>query len=234
MVRVDGSTLTEPSGFSGPIDWNTDGNTTDTSLVQDINFNNNFFNSPSGSNVDSPFVGFNDWINVDLLQVGSRPNTFGFSSGGDLPPTDAGGGGDLPPTDAGGGGDLPPTDAGGGGDLPPTDAGGGGAEQDQAIACSTADPPRSLRAVLGSKSVVLNWLRPDGPCQVQTYIILRSTNGGPFELIHRNDRMNGAPSTTFTDTNVKNNTLYTYAVKDVNTQGATSVASNQFPIFVTF
>jgi hypothetical protein len=247
MVRIDGSVLTEPSGFSGPIDWNNDGNTTDTGLVQDINFNDNFFNSPSGSNLDSPFAGFNDWINRDLRQVGSRANTFGFSAGGD--PADATGG---DPADATGG---DPADATGGdpadvtGGDPADVTGGdpadvtGGAEQDENTACSTADPPSGLMASQMPKvhNVNLNWT-PPGVCLVSRkagYTIWRAvgffTNLTPanrtqFTSIGTAD----APTTTFTDNNVKNNVTYTYFVTDTNTQGATSGASNLVQITVSF
>jgi hypothetical protein len=243
MVRVDGSTLTEPSGFSGPIDWNNDGNTTDTGLVQDINFNDNFFNSPAGSNVDSPFAGFNDWINIDLLQVGSRANAFGLSGGG-ADASDVGTGIDA--SDVGTGIDA--SDVGTGADASDVGTGidastiGSGPEQDVESACSTADPPRMLTAVLGSKSVILNWKRPDGPCQVKMYNIFKSTNGGAFKMIGSTVRtVNPAPPpatfpppTTFTDTNVKNGDINTYLVRDVDTQGATSPASNQVTITVSF
>ena len=43
-----------------------------------------------------------------------------------------------------------------------------------------------------------------------------------------------APSATFTDGNVKNNTTYTYFVTDVNSQGAASGASNLARVTVSF
>jgi len=150
---------------------------------------------------DAPFPGFNDWINLDLRQVDSRANTLGLSSGGGFP-----------------------------------DLSGGGTEQDLDTACSTADRPTGLSAVqTGQKTVVLNWMAP-GDCQVKQYDIWRAV--GTFSTL-KSVLANHAlfnhiatvntptpPATTFTDTNVKNNTTYTYFVTDTNKkQGAQSGAS---------
>ena len=252
MVRVDGSTFTEPGGFSGPIDWNNDGNTTDTGLVQDINFRENFFNSP---NVESPFAGFNDWLNVDLRQIGSRENALGFSGGAPLLAGGGGvpllgGGGGVPLLGGGGGVPL----LGGGGGVPllgggggvPLLGGGGGAEQDVETACSTADPPTGLSAKNSNKTVVLNWTAPDGPCQVRRYDIWRATGSVTLanalanpKLFSKIGSISSPPTpvplpTTFTDPNVKNNVTYTYFVTDTNKQGAQSGASAPTTILVKF
>ena len=236
MTRVDGSFLTEPSGFSGPIDWNNDGNTTDTGLKQDVNFNDNFFNVPTGSNVDSPFAGYNEWLNLDLRQIGSRANAFGFSGGGGGFTPPGGGGGFTPP--GGGGGFTPP--GGGGGFTPP-----GGGEQDQQTACSTADPPTGLQAAMSGKGVVLNWTPPE-LCQVVRYDVWRATGSFPtlqsvlenislFTDLTKNGLNGTPPMTTFPDNSkLQNNTTYTYFVTDRNAQGATSGASDPVTIFVTF
>ena len=189
MVRVDGST------FSAPIDWNNDNdpvsdpNPENPVAWQDVNFNGSTLSSP-----DPPFQGFNDWINVDLRQVGSRASAFGLSGGGTA--FDVPGGGsqfDLP----GGGSQF---------DLP-----GGGTEQDSDTANSTVDPPTGLAAVeqAGAHFVNLNWSAP-GFGQIRTYYIWRAASGTPFTKI---GNVNGAPpATTFTDPNVKNNATYTYFV----------------------
>jgi hypothetical protein len=253
MVRVSGTTvgpsgsLLEPGGPSGPIDWNVDGNTTDAGLAQDVNFNDNFFNSPSNSNVDSPFPGFNDWINRDLRQVGSRANTFGFSTGGTTKSTTGTGGGTTKSTTGTGGG-INDVSAGGfgttksttgtGGGTTKSTTGTGGGEQDVATACSTADAPTGLTAVLGSKSVVLAWNAPGGPCKVRQYDVWRATNPSTtFTDIKTLNRVKvgnttTAPLTTYTDPNVKNNTTYTYFVTDTDVQRATSDPSNMVTIFV--
>jgi len=207
-VRVDG-TLAPGGTFSAPIDWNNDSTIETTGIPQDVNFN---------GVGDAPFPGFDDWINVDLRQMDSRANTFGFSSGGD----------------------VPPTDAGGGGDLPPTDAGGGGAEQTADEACSTADPPTGLSAVQSGSAVVLNWTAPGGPCPARRYDIWRATGSFPtlasvVAAVKANpalftdltpNGLNGAPpSTTFTDSNVSPNP-YTYFVTENNNQGAPSGPSD--------
>ncbi|HTG61592.1 MAG TPA: hypothetical protein VMG63_19555, partial [Terriglobia bacterium] len=149
-VRVDGNT------FSAPIDWNND-------LVvppaieppiawQDVNFNGSTSNLP-----DAPFQGFNDWNNVDLLQIGARENALGFSGGtgaGANPQAIGGGttsqaiGGGVPLQAIGGGANAQAIGGGaqsqaiGGGTL--AQAVGGGIEQDEDTANSSADAPTNL------------------------------------------------------------------------------------------
>src|SRR6266571_2662789 len=232
-VLVDGSTTTEPGGFptSGPIDWNNNlivPDQTEPVAPQDVNFN--------GAVSDAPFRGFNDWSNVDLLQVSSREGALGLSSGGGLPPQLGGGGGGLPPQLGGGGGGLPPQ-LGGGGGTP---------EQDQDMACSTADPPTGLSAINSNKTVVLKWTAPGGPCQVRRYDVQRAQGNFPtlacalttparctFTDITPKGINGTPPVTTFIDTSkLQNNTFYTYFVTETNAQGATSRASDPFPILV--
>ena len=255
-VLVDGST------FSTPIDWMNDLDAPDAVVnPRDVNFN--------GSTSDAPFRGFNDWSNVDLLQVSSREGALGLSSGGGLPPQLGGGGGGLPPQLGGGGGGLPPQLGGGGGGLPPQLGGGGGGlppqlgggggtpEQDQDMACSTADPPTGLSATNSNKTVVLNWTAPGGPCQVRRYDISRAvgsfttlacalttpatctftkigTNVPPPTQCPTLTLPATTPCTTFTDPNVKNNVTYTYFVTGTNKQEATSGPSAPAVIPVKF
>jgi len=217
VVRVDGNT------FSAPIDWNNDlivPDLIEPVAWQDVNFNGSTSISP-----DAAFPGFNDWINVDLRQVGSRANTFGFSGGGIA--------------QAGPNSGIPSD----GPNAGIAQAGPNSGEQDEETACSTADPPTALMAFQKPKAhnVVLNWT-PPGMCQVSRkagYTIWRAV--GFFSTITLANRTQftpigtvNAPSTTFTDNNVKNNTTYTYFVTDTNTQGATSGASNLVQILVSF
>ena len=204
MVKLEGP-LTP-----GAIDWNNDGNTTDKNLSQDLNFN---------GQLDVALIGFNDWINIDLRQIGARRGVFGFSgdvwgtlddgSGGTL---DDGSGGTL---DDGSGGTL---DDGSGGTL---DDGSGGRESDFDDANSTVDPPNGVTATLVGKSVLLNW-SPPGFGRIRTCTIWRA-NGpiSPTNLPVNIGQVKGTPpATTFTDTTVKNNTTYTYFV--TSTLGADS------------
>jgi len=237
MVRVNGTT------YSAPIDWNND-NTIEVAAIspQDVNFNDNFFNTPSGSNVDSPLAGFNDWLNVDLRQVGSRAHSRGLSSGGDV--GDLGGGGDTGDLsgggdvgDLGGGGDV--GDLGGGGEM--GDVGGGGDEQDAETACSTADPPVRLTAVQSGHDVLLNWMTPE-TCQVRQYDIWRAeviVNQAPKFTHIGTVTTPTPPATTFTDTRVKNMTEYEYFVTDLSLVSNTnkkvqSRPSNVSTVFVSF
>ncbi len=251
-VLVDGTLSSSPgSTFSKPLDWNNDLIVPDAvTQLQDVNFN--------GAVSDAPFRGFNEWSNVDLLQVSSREGALGLSSGGGLPPQLGGGGGGLPPQLGGGGGGLPPQLGGGGGGLPPQLGGGGGGlppqlgggggtpEQDQDMACSATDPPRGLTAKNSNKTVVLNWTAPGGPCQVRRYDVFRAQGNFPtlacalttpatctFTDITPNGIKGTPPVTAFTDTSkLQNNTFYTYFVTETNAQGATSGASKPFPILV--
>jgi hypothetical protein len=141
-----------------------------------------------------------------------------------------GGGGFLT---EGGGGFLT---EGGGGFLTQ----GGGVEQSSDMANATADPPTELSATQGRRSVTLNWTAPDFG-QVRRYDIWRAEGSFPtralvvinsslFSLIKT---LTGAPpSTTFTDTNVKNNTTYTYFLTQTNKQGVKSDISEPETIFV--
>lgn len=248
MTRVDGTT------YSAPIDWNNNGSTADTGLTQDVNFNNNFFNTPAGSNVDAPLSGYNDWSNLDLRQTSARANTFGFSGGNSFDTI----GGNAFDTIGGNsfdtvGGNAFDTIGGNsldtvGGNALDTVGGNaldtvGGNEQDAETACSTADPPTGLNAVEPSKAhfVVLNWM-PPGVCQVRRkagYTVWRAL--GSFTTLTAANRTLftvvgtvNAPSTTFTDSSVKNNTPYTYFVTDINAQGAASGASNLVHLTVSF
>ena len=246
-VRIDGS-------FPAPmIDWNNNlivPDLTEPVAWQDVNFNGSTSGAP-----DTPFQGFNDWIKVDLLQVGARENALGFSGGtgaGAIPQSIGGGvtsqaiGGGVPPQAIGGGvqaqaiGGGVQSQAIGGGAL--SQAVGGGTEQDEDSACSTADAPSGLSAVLGTKSVILNWTAP-GQCRTRRYDVWRATGSFPtvtsvlantakFTNITPNGITGTPPSTTFTDTNVKNNTIYTYFVTDANKQGAKSGASVPVSILV--
>jgi hypothetical protein len=257
-VRVDGSTSTEPSGVSGPIDWNNDlivPDPTEPVASQDVNFN---------GSTDHPFPGFNDLLNLDLRQIGARASSFAFSGGGGSGGLGAGGSGGLGAggsgglgvggsgglgaggsggLGAGGSGGL---GAGGSGGLGAGGSGGlgagGGPEQDVETACSTADPPAGLSAVQSGHNVVLTW-SPPGDCQVQTYHIWRAqgTFTTPPSVIknsslfkHIGDVSGTPPSPTFTDTKVQNKTTYTYFVTDGNTHGAESGASGTATIPVSF
>jgi hypothetical protein len=244
-VRINGSTL------SAPIDWDNDNDATETAVPwQDVNFNGSTSASPDPppSTIASPVFndmqGFNDWVNADLTQIGAREGAAG-SSGGATGRSGSGGGGATGRSGSGGGGATSyalsgagatgRSGSGGGGQTGRQSSGGGG-EQNVETACSIADAPLTLTATPGNKLVVLNWQPPGGPCQVNTYTIWKSTNGGPFvplTPLPRGNKGLAPPTTTFTDMNVKNNNTYTYFVTESNIQGsATSDASNQVTVIV--
>jgi hypothetical protein len=226
LIRVDG-TLFPGLSQSANIDWNH--NLTfdlGSEFSQDINFN--------GSTTDAAFKGFNDWVNIDLRQIGARADAFGFSGGG----TRVGGGG----TRVGGGG----TRVGGGGSRVGgggTRVGGGGTEQDTNTANSTADAPVGLTAVMKGKAVQLNWFAPEFG-QVRAYSIWRTVGfyGSFAEAITNKATFTNIvaittptpPSTSYLDSTVKNNTPYTYFVVDKNVKGAQSGPSATARIQVKF
>ena len=242
MTRVDGTT------YTSPIDWDNDLTLpeTDTGISQDVNFN--------GIVGDPPFQGYNDWANLDLRQTSARANTFGLSGGNSFDTI----GGNSFDTIGGNsfdtiGGNAFDTIGGNafdtiGGNSLDTVGGNaldtvGGNEQDAETACSTADPPTGVTALEPPKAhfVAVSWT-PPGVCQVSRnkgYTIWRAV--GSFVTLTPANRTQfvkigtvNAPSTTFTDNNVKNNTTYTYFVTDTNTQKATSGASNLTHITVSF
>jgi hypothetical protein len=185
MYKIEGATNVGGTTVA-PIDWNNSGVATDTASV-DVNFNG----SP-----DSPFLGFNDWANVDLQQMSARRNLLAFSTGvggtdlalgggselilGGGTDLSLGGGTDLA---SGGGNDLASgggTDLslGGGTDLSlggGTDLSlGGGSEVDFNLANSTVDPPSTVKAVpVRSNSALITW-NPPAFGQIRTYYVWRA------------------------------------------------------------
>src|SRR5215472_5217938 len=250
-VRLDGTVPPAPN-----IDWNNNlvvPDAIEPVAWQDVNFNGSTSNSP-----DAPFNGFNDWANVDLLQIGARENALGFSGGtGAGANAQAIGGGTFAQAIGGGaqsqaiGGGANAQAIGGGAQSQAIGGGalaqavGGGAEQDEDQANANADAPTGLTAVQSSHTVVLNWAAPAFG-QTRQYTIWRANNSfptltsvlaniGQFNNIGTVlSKGNTPPSPTFTDTNVKNNTTYTYFVTDANKQGAKSGASAPATIFVKF
>ena len=221
MVRVDGSTFFPPnSTFSAPIDWNHNLKADAPQLIpQDVDFN--------GTSSDV-FKGFNDRVNLDLRQIGARPDAFGLSGGSG---SKFGGGGSK----FGGGGSK----VGGGGSK----FGGGGTEQDTDTANSTADAPIGLTAAMSGHAVRLNWSAPEFG-QVRVYSIWRAA--GSFKTmadVFANRKLftnigkittPTPPATTLLDSTVKNNTTYTYFLVDVNKQGFESAPSSPVLILVKF
>src|SRR5262249_30539783 len=133
MVRVSSSVPPAPQ-----IDWNN--NLIVPDAIQPVSPQDANFDGTTAS-IDSPFRGFNDWNNVDLLQVGSRENALGFSAGSGVL-KQVGGGGGVPWQVGGAGGVL--KQVGGGGGVLKQVGGGGGTDQDEDTAFSSADPPTGL------------------------------------------------------------------------------------------
>jgi hypothetical protein len=202
MVRIEGPFV------PGAIDWTQDGNAIATGVVQDISFN---------GSLDPSLAGSNDWLNLDLRQIGARRGVAGFS--GEVWGTaDDGGGGTVDDggggtADDGGGGTA---DDGGGGTA---DDGGGGTEGDVDRANATVDAPLNVTAAQVGKTVVLNW-NPPSFGLIRSYNIWRAnTTNGPISATNLPTRVGtvqGTPApTTFTDKSLKNNTTYTYFVTSV-------------------
>jgi len=249
-VRVDGSLV--PGGtYSGPLDWNNDLVAPDVvaSPGKDLNYN--------GMTGDAPFSGFNEWQALDLQQTGARGNAFGLSGGG---VKFAGGGikfaGGGIDNDGGGvkfaGGGVK---FGGGG----VKFGGGGIEQDAETANSTVGSPTGLTCSISQnnvpgcvsssgallergKGVPLTWT-PAGFGQIRKYYVWRATGSFPtaqlvllnFSKFSNLKTLTGAPpSPSYIDSNVKNNTTYTYFVTEANKQGVQSEPSSPVVVTVKF
>jgi len=221
-VKVEGTTVS--AGLPVAIDWNQNGTATDSGYAQDINFN--------GASNDSPFAGFNDWVSVNLEQMGARRNFLGFSS--DVwGSQELGGGGSQ---ELGGGGSQ---ELGGGGSQELGGGGsqelGGGGEEDFDHANSTVDSAQSFSAVQVGHTVKLSWTHP-GFGQIRTYYIWRAVGAiSPSNLPSLIGKMTGTPpGTTFTDTNVKNKTTYRYFVTGALGNGNQSGKSDVGTVTVIF
>ncbi len=70
MVRIDARTA------AGPIDWNANGDASESGYTQDVNFNGRTTATPGGDSAEI-FQGFDDWSNIRLNQVGARRNVGG-------------------------------------------------------------------------------------------------------------------------------------------------------------
>ena len=250
-VQVDG-----PVPATGMLDWNNDLKIDPVNGPIDVDFNGIPNDAPfSGFDDTQPTVQGNVITQgINLQQIGAREGAFGFSGGGVKFPgggvkfpgggvDDDGGGVKFP----GGGVKFP----GGGVKFP-----GGGIDQNEDTATSTVDSPSGLTCTVAlgnvsgcanssgtlletGKSVPLTWIAPSFG-QIRNYTVWRAigsfstplqvlSNAGAFSVVKT---LTGTPpSPSLTDTNVKNNTTYTYFVTDGNKQGAQSGAS--IPLVVT-
>ena len=224
LFRIDGT------GISGAIDWNGDGDTADT-LQQDISF--------SGGDLQALDAGSNDWLNLDLRHIGSRRNVGGLSLGvtaadlgkGDLGKGDLGKGdlGDLGKGDLGKGdlgkGDLGKGDLGKGdlgkGDLGSPNSPDGDLDLDTAR--HVGNSPNLLLPVVGRQTITLIWTPPHvDAAAVSQYWVWRvigttvtQANFAARVLVSGTT----VTGTTVVDSNVKNNTFYTYFVQADFTPG---------------
>ncbi len=247
-VRVDG-TVASGGNFSAPLDWNNDLFAPDGGVVaEDLDHNGTI-------NGNSPFLGFSDWPTVNLQQMSARENSFGFSGGGGL---QAKGGG----LQAKGGG--LDNDGGGlqakGGGL---QAKGGGTDQDTDTANSTVDAPKGLTCSVpqgnvpgcvissgslleNAKSIPLTWTPPTFG-QIRKYYVWRAVGSftslpqvlANMKLFSNIKIVTGMqpsmpPSPTYIDSNVKNNTTYTYFVTDANAQGVQSATTSPLAVTTKF
>ena len=74
MVRIDGTPGSQ-------IDWNADGDTDDSGLSQDVNFDGEPDGVAVSGEPSTTLQGYDDWMNLRLNQVGSRRNFGGLSIG---------------------------------------------------------------------------------------------------------------------------------------------------------
>jgi hypothetical protein len=257
VVRVDGAVF--PGGtFSAPLDWNNDGSIEKSQIFQeDLNHDG----IPHDAIRGEKFSGFNDWPAMNLQQIGARKGALGFSGGGvensgaGVENSGAGVENSGAGVDNSGAG-VENSGAGVENSGAGVENSGAGTDQTEDTATSTADRPTALTCTVplnsvpgcvassggfveSGKSVPLTWTAP-GFGQTRSYIIWRAvgsfgtlaqiiSNTTAFSVIKT---LTGAPpSPSFVDTNVKNNTIYTYFVVDKNKQGAQSGPSD--PLVVT-
>jgi hypothetical protein len=230
LVRVDGNPTIAPM-----IDWNNDLVVANPVASQDVNFDGSS-TEPPASPAFNNMQGFNDWVNLDLRQIGARAGAFGssgnrFTGGGNR---FTGGGNRF----TGGGNRF----TGGGNRFT-----GGGSEQDSDLANATADSPLNLNAKMSSHSVLLTWGAPDFG-QFRVYTVWRATGSfaslsaavgakAAFTNIGSIGKLTnpGPPSPLqLFDGTVKNNTSYTYFVTGTNIQAVQSAPSATVFIRVKF
>jgi hypothetical protein len=233
MIRVDSGSL-----VGSPVDWNKNGTTDLGTFAQDLDYNGGFS--------VAPFTGFNDWSHIDLRQVGGRRNVFKVSL--DVQKIDLASGdsglGDSGLGDSGLGdsglGDSGLGDSGLG-DSGLGDSGLGdsglGADLEFETAKSIGNAPSSLRATVGKQIITLNWSAPNVSAVTQ-YRVYRAI--GPITSTNLPALIGTVgivtagtpPSTTFVDTNVKNNVTYTYLVVLTDGDGNHSGPSNQVTVLM--
>ena len=243
LVRVQGTSMT------GRNDWNTDGDTTDTMVLLDLNFNG-VINNGTGDQL--AFDGFNDFDQMDLRQVGSRRNAgseriegglsldvgFGDVGFGDVGFGDVGFGdvgfGDVGFGDVGFGdvgfGDVGFGDVGFG-DVGFGDVGFGDVGSPGDLDLDTAadlNAPNALTATAVQKAIRLNWTAPHLG-NVQGYNVFRVTGAaitGSSVIVQLGTTVPTTTATTFDDLTVKNNVTYTYFVVAQLTNGKLTGPSN--------
>src|SRR5882724_6908900 len=169
---------------------------------QDIDFDPN--GSPSGK-----LRGFNDWLNLDLRQIGATASAYvvmgGFPTGGGGFPT-------------------------GGGGFPT----GGGTAGDITLetANSVTRPPSNLMVTsegVSPRKITLTWTEPTFG-QIGAYNVYRSRNGAPFTIVNPPHTVTGnPPATTFTDTVTCDAGGYRYFVTAVLADSSTNPGQESVP-----
>ncbi len=247
IVKTDGATVA--SNLVAPVDWNNNGAFNNIVINQDVNYN--------ALNNETNLTGYNDWLNINLQQVGARRNLAAFSadiSSANIAGNGAqvvGGGAQV----VGGGTDIINGGAqvvgggaqvvGGGAQVVGGGAQvvGGGVEVDFDIANITVDAPTNLTATLGVKSVTLNWSAPAFG-QIRKYYVWRadvtkypmSPTNKPILLT--NGGLSGTPpTTTYLDLTVKTNATYEYfvtaALGSENAANTGNQSGPSVPVFIT-
>jgi len=233
VIRVDGEGVPGDPLARMPVDWDYDKTIRFLSGFVDINFNGH-------QDRTEDFRGFDDWkslVNLHgLQQVGSGRNVFSLSLGVTSADLLRAGEDDLGEDDLGED-DLGETQIGqvqttgeddlGEDDLGEDDLGeddlGQVSEIDEATAIAIGGSgPTALAASVptGAPRILLNWSSPAFGGVVQRYLIFRvSGEGSGFAEIGQ------SLTTTFTDTNTRSGTRYTYLVIAVFAGGESGTLS---------
>jgi hypothetical protein len=249
LVRINGDA-------SGRNDWNSDGDTSDAGLSQDVNFNSVLNDGVSNR---LAFDGYNDFEHLDLRQVGTRRNAgseridgclsldigFGDIGFGDIGFGDIGFGdigfGDIGFGDIGFGdigfGDIGFGDIGFGdigfGDIGFGDIGigGGGSQEDINFDIASSpelNAPNSLVATSFTKVIRLVWAAPHVGTVTgyDVYRAVGSTITPSSEVVHLGTLFPTTTQTRFDDDTPAIGVTYTYFVVGQLAGGGTTGASN--------
>lgn len=225
-VRIDGTSLT------APVDWNANG-VSNPPVSQDINY--------SGA-INTSYRGFNDWIAIDLKQVGARRDANRLSmdvAPGDLDPSDpnAGSAADGSAADGsaadgsaadGSAADGSAADGSAADGSAADGSAADGSELDFDTAISIANGVAGFSATPTNRTVELVWSKPNlvaNGVSITGYKLFRATGTVTTSNQPALLATVAATATTYSDDSAQNNRTYTYMIVVTFSDGTQSGAS---------